>query len=184
MNLLTRRVFLEKLSAFAAGNFIASAAALSARANDNAEPHISFPIAPRDRIAIASYPFRAYIESPGNRDRNPSLPGMDLIQFPAEVVKKFGIHNIEPHSRHFRSLDPAYLATFREELSKRESGEHSRLCRREFLRRGSCGAEQSDRVREEMGGNCRQYWLPKHSRPQSARVELGTESAADGRQAS
>jgi len=118
MNLLTRRVFLEKLSAFAAGNFIASAAALSARANDNAEPHISFPIAPRDRIAIASYPFRAYIESPGNRDRNPSLPGMDLIQFPAEVVKKFGIHNIEPHSRHFRSLDPAYLATFREELSK------------------------------------------------------------------
>lgn len=118
MNSLTRRVFLEKLSALAAGNFLASAAALSARANDNPEPHIAFPSAPRDRIAIASYPFRAYIESPGNRDRNPSLPGMDLIQFPAEVVKKFGVHNIEPHSRHFRSLDSAYLAEFRDALSK------------------------------------------------------------------
>jgi sugar phosphate isomerase/epimerase len=118
MNLLTRRGFLEKLSALAAGNFIASTAKLSARANDNSEPHILFPSAPRDRVAIASYPFRAYIESPGNRDRNPSLPGMDLIRFPAEVVKKFDVHNIEPLSRHFRSLEPAYLAKFREELDK------------------------------------------------------------------
>ena len=88
------------------------------RANDNPEPHIPFPTAPRERIAIASYPFRAYIDIPGNRDPNKSLPGMDLIQFPAEVVKKFGVHNIEPHSRHFRSLDSDYLAKFSEELSK------------------------------------------------------------------
>ena len=118
MNSLTRRVFLERLSALAAGNFLSSAAALSARANDNPEPHIPFPTAPRERIAVASYPFRAYLDIPGNRDRNKSLPGMDLIQFPAEVVKKFGVHNIEPHSRHFRSLDSDYLAKFSEELSK------------------------------------------------------------------
>jgi sugar phosphate isomerase/epimerase len=118
MNSLTRRAFLARLSALAAGNFIANAAAVGARANDNAEPHISFPTAPRDRVAIASYPFRAYIESSGNRDRNPNLPGMDLIQFPAEVVKKFGVHNIEPHSRHFRSLDSDYLLKFRGELNK------------------------------------------------------------------
>jgi sugar phosphate isomerase/epimerase len=117
MNSLTRRGFLERLSALAAGNFIANAA-LSARATDNAEPYISFPTAPRDRIAIASYAFRAYIESPGNRDRNPSLAGMDLTQFPAEVVKKFGVHNIEPYGRHFRSLDANYLANFIEELHK------------------------------------------------------------------
>ena len=43
---------------------------------------------------------------------------MDLTEFPAEVVKKFNVHNIEPHSRHFRSLDPAYLASFREALDK------------------------------------------------------------------
>jgi sugar phosphate isomerase/epimerase len=102
----------------AAGDLMACTATLGARANDHPEPHISFPTAPRERIAIASYPFRAYIDTPGNRDRNPSLPGMDLIQFPAEVVKKFGVHNIEPHSRHFRSLDSTYLADFREALSK------------------------------------------------------------------
>jgi sugar phosphate isomerase/epimerase len=117
MNLLTRRHFLEKISALAAVNFIASAAS-STLANDAPGPHIAFPGAPRDRIAIASYPFRAYIDSPGNRDRNPGLPGMDLLQFPAEVVKKFGVHNIEPYSRHFRSLDSAYLAQFREALAK------------------------------------------------------------------
>ena len=114
---LTRRKFLENLSAVAAGNFIAGPALLAARASDP-EPHISFPTSPRDRIAVASYPFRAYINSPGNRDRNPSHPGMDLTQFPAEVVKKFGVHNIEPLSNHFASLDDSYLAKFREELSK------------------------------------------------------------------
>ena len=117
MNPLTRRAFLEKLSTLAAGSLV-PALSSGAFANAVAEPHIVFPTAPRDRIAVASYPFRAYIESPGNRDRNPSLPGMDLLQFPAEVVNKFGVHNIEPHSRHFRSLDSAYLAQFRQHLDK------------------------------------------------------------------
>ena len=117
LTLLTRRSFLEKASALAAGNLLATTVP-GAFANSNAEPHIPFPAAPRDRIAVASYPFRAYIESPGNRDRNASLPGMDLLQFPAEVAKKFGVHNVEPHSRHFRSLDSAYLAQFREALHK------------------------------------------------------------------
>jgi len=43
---------------------------------------------------------------------------MDLKDFAGEVVKKFNVHNIEPHNRHFRSLDPAYLASFREALEK------------------------------------------------------------------
>jgi sugar phosphate isomerase/epimerase len=43
---------------------------------------------------------------------------MDLTDFVAEVVKKFNVHNIEPHNRHFRSLDPAYLGSFREALGK------------------------------------------------------------------
>ena len=30
---------------------------------------------------------------------------MGLTDFPAEVVKKFNVHYIEPHSHHFRSLD-------------------------------------------------------------------------------
>jgi sugar phosphate isomerase/epimerase len=43
---------------------------------------------------------------------------MDLAEFASEVVKKFNVHNIEPHSRHFRSLDSAYLGQFREALTK------------------------------------------------------------------
>src|SRR5258708_20266233 len=43
---------------------------------------------------------------------------MDLTQFASEVARKFDVHNIEPHSRHFRSLDSAYLGKFREELAK------------------------------------------------------------------
>jgi sugar phosphate isomerase/epimerase len=82
------------------------------------EPHLSFPTSPRDRIAVASYPFRAYIESPANSNRNRSLPGMELTEFASHVVSRFNIHNIEPHSRHFRSLEPAYLAGFRDGLQK------------------------------------------------------------------
>jgi sugar phosphate isomerase/epimerase len=82
------------------------------------EPHITFPAHPRERICIASYPFRAYILSPDNRDRDTTLPGMNLLEFPAHVVAKFNIHNIEPHSRHFTSLQPDYLDDFRQILLK------------------------------------------------------------------
>jgi hypothetical protein len=43
---------------------------------------------------------------------------MDLTDFAGEVVKKFNVHNIEPHSRHFRSLDSAYLASLHDSLKK------------------------------------------------------------------
>ena len=82
------------------------------------EPRISFPSAPRDRVAVASYPFRAYIESPANRDRDRNLPGRDLTEFASEVVRKFDVHNIEPHNRHFHSLDSEYLSGFHEALRK------------------------------------------------------------------
>lgn len=123
MDSLTRRAFLEKLSALIAGGIVTSGMhdTFGAGRSDEStvsEPYISFPSAPRDRISVASYPFRAYIESPTNHERDRSLPGMDLTDFPAEVVKKFNVHNIEPHNRHFRSLDAAYLASFREALGK------------------------------------------------------------------
>jgi sugar phosphate isomerase/epimerase len=121
MNPITRRTFLETASAFAVSSCIASTVPSAAAADAPPQPNIPFPSAPRDRIAIASYPFRAYIECPRNRDRNPTLPGMDLTQFPAEVAKKFDIHNIEPYSPHFRSLDSDYLAKFRQELAKANS---------------------------------------------------------------
>lgn len=113
----TRRSFLETACTSATAAFLVSRAKFSLAAT-SPQPHITFPDAPRDRISVASYPFRAYIESPTNHDRDPKLPGMDLKDFPAEVVKKFDVHNIEPHSRHFHSLGPDYLATFRTALTK------------------------------------------------------------------
>lgn len=113
----TRRAFLEKLCAVTSGAFLANGMDVAFAATAP-QPHIVFPTAVRDRISVASYPFRAYIDSPTNRDRDPKLPGMDLKQFPAEVVRKFKVHNIEPHSRHFHSLEADYLATFRDALRK------------------------------------------------------------------
>jgi len=113
MNLMTRRRFVAHSWALAAGSAFAG---ISHSAFADAKPQIEFPSAPRDRIAVASYPFRAYINAPGNRDRDPKLPGMDLKDFAAEVVKKFNVRNIEPLSRHFSSLTNDYLAQFREAL--------------------------------------------------------------------
>jgi sugar phosphate isomerase/epimerase len=43
---------------------------------------------------------------------------MNLLEFPAHVAAKFNIHNIEPHSRHFTSLQPDYLESFQQVLQK------------------------------------------------------------------
>jgi sugar phosphate isomerase/epimerase len=43
---------------------------------------------------------------------------MDLTEFGAMVVKRFGLHNIEPLSSHFRSTDVAYLGELRETTEK------------------------------------------------------------------
>jgi sugar phosphate isomerase/epimerase len=82
-------------------------------------PDLKFPTAPRARLAVATWPFRAFIESPTNKwARNPKLPGMDLKEFGAMVVKKFGLHNIEPLDQHFRSTDMAYVHEVREATEK------------------------------------------------------------------
>jgi len=85
------------------------------------EPKMQFPSQPRDRLAVTSWPFRTYIESPTNRGRKTSVPGMDLKNFPAFVVEKFGVRNINPLADHFSSTDDAYLAAFREAVDKAHS---------------------------------------------------------------
>lgn len=117
MNSRTRRTFLKDLSALAATG-LAAAHLPVALADTDPEPHVLFPTHPRDRIAVPSYPFRAYIESPNNRDRDDDLPGMNLLDFPAHVVEKFNIHNIEPLSAHFTSMQPGYLDDFRKTMQK------------------------------------------------------------------
>jgi len=121
---ISRRSFLRwSLVAGTAATIAEAVSGVAAFASDsNARaPHIKFPTAVRDRIAVASWPFRAYIESSENKYRDKSLPAMDLKEFAANVVKEFNIHNIEPLSSHFSSTDKAYLNQFREAVDKAAS---------------------------------------------------------------
>jgi sugar phosphate isomerase/epimerase len=70
-------------------------------------PKMQFPVAARERIAIASYPFRDFI---AGRDEKSSGGKMELKDFAAHVSAKFNIKKIEPWSEHFRSLEKAYLS--------------------------------------------------------------------------
>lgn len=115
----SRREFLE---ASLIGWVSASASGRAAGKDSAAGPHLQFPTEPRQRLAVTSYPFRALIESPTNRERDSSKPGMDLKEFPAMIVKRFRVYNINPLSAHFSSTSPAYLEEFRTAVAK--AGSH------------------------------------------------------------
>ncbi len=116
---ISRRSFLRwsAIAGTAAGIAEAIPAAFASDSHARA-PHIKFPTAVRERIAVASWPFRAYLESADNKYRDKSQPGMDLKDFAAHVVKEFHIYNLEPLSSHFSSTLPDYLHQFREAVDK------------------------------------------------------------------
>lgn len=126
MSSLSRRKFLADSAVLATSATLSGAAFATspwADASPASEPHIAFPTEPRQRIAVSSWPFRAWIESPMNRwARKSNLPGMDLKDFAAMVAEKFNIHNIEPLAEHLSSTDAAYLAEFRAAVEK--AGSH------------------------------------------------------------
>lgn len=82
------------------------------------QPDLKFPTAARDRIAVATWPFRAEIESETNEYRDKKVPGMDLRDFAAKVRERFGVPGVEPLSAHFPSTDDDYLKGFREAIDK------------------------------------------------------------------
>jgi sugar phosphate isomerase/epimerase len=85
-------------------------------------PDLHFPENGRQRLAVTSYPFREFILSPENKSSDAQKQMMDLKDFPAFVVKEFGVYNINPLTSHFRSTDARYLDEFREAVSK--AGSH------------------------------------------------------------
>ncbi|MGA2591944.1 MAG: sugar phosphate isomerase/epimerase family protein [Bryobacteraceae bacterium] len=96
-------------------NFVKTCAALVAASTAHAAaPNMPFPTAARERLAVASYPFRNFMDRPGH-------PGIKLTDFAAMVVDKFGIHNIEPLSEHFPSTEPTYLAELRSAVERAHS---------------------------------------------------------------
>jgi sugar phosphate isomerase/epimerase len=65
----------------------------------------TFPADPRARIAVATYPFRAFLIAPGNKEIDPKKKGMDLAQFAKFVRTEFNVRGIEPLSTHFPSKE-------------------------------------------------------------------------------
>ena len=90
-----------------------TAEVLEADAHRLGGPNIKFPTAPRERLAVARWPFRAVIESPTNNYRDKKIAGMDLKDFAAGVKKEFGVPGVEPLSAHFPSTNEKYLYEFR-----------------------------------------------------------------------
>ena len=91
---------------------------------------MQFPPVPRERIAIASYPFRDFVA--GREDKSASGK-IELKDFAAHVSAKFNIRKIEPWSVHFRSLEKPYLEELRAAVAQAHGtivniavdGEHS-----------------------------------------------------------
>ena len=76
-----------------------------------ADPALRFPSAPRDRLAIASYSLRTLLRS------RSSTPKLDIKDFPAFVVDRFHVHNVEILGQHLPSADATYLADYRSRLT-------------------------------------------------------------------
>ena len=112
----TRREFLARTSIAAAGACFLPALSLSLT---NSQPAIKFPSQPRERVAVASYPFREFIAGAEHKNGNPT---MELKDFAAHVVERFQVHRIEPWSAHFPSTDAKYLDQFREAVTKAGAG--------------------------------------------------------------
>jgi sugar phosphate isomerase/epimerase len=114
----SRRDVLKSLAA------LGSATKLMALRQDtgNGRPNLSFPTDPRQRLSVTSWPFRAYIQTPTTHARDKSKPGMDLKEFAATVMQRFGVPNINPLADHFSSTEPAYLDAFRTAVEK--AGSH------------------------------------------------------------
>jgi sugar phosphate isomerase/epimerase len=111
----TRREFLSDSVALAAGAMLLPSLADAAPS----QPNVAFPSTVRDRLAVASYPFRDFIlpgESATPATKN--TPRMEITEFAAHVIERFQINKIEPWSHHFRSLEPNYLADFRTALDR------------------------------------------------------------------
>jgi len=105
---LRRRDFLKSAAASAVLPTLAFRSGWPAgRETQGRGPAVRFPTAARERIAVATYPFRDFIL--GRMDPHAVASKMPLKEFAGHVRAKFDVRRIEPWSAHFVSLEPAYL---------------------------------------------------------------------------
>jgi sugar phosphate isomerase/epimerase len=116
----SRREVLRSTAALAAGSLAFRANSFGTFLTPTGEqaPNLKFPTAGRERLAVASWPFRAEIESATNEYRDKRRPGMDLRDFAVKVREQFGVPGVEPLSAHFPSTEERYLLEFRAAIEK------------------------------------------------------------------
>jgi sugar phosphate isomerase/epimerase len=123
MSTSNRRQFIGQCAGAAAGAWFLPALA---RANAASEPALRFPSDPRQRVAVAAYPFREFIVGWKGWDGKtpspvPASQQMELKDFAAHVAEKFNVHHIEPWSPIFPSTDPKYLEQLRAAVERAHS---------------------------------------------------------------
>ena len=106
-----RRTFLAQSAKATAGLCLLGQQLSSASKDTEHGPDLKFPATPKERICIASYPFREFITGPDVKAG--AAPPMDLKDFAAHAKERFTIDKIEPWSGHFPSTDPKYIEQFR-----------------------------------------------------------------------
>ena len=95
---------------FLIGSTLAGCFAAPAQRSDQAK---------RDRIAIMSLCFsRVLKSSPTPADPNRTL---DVLDFPAMIAERYGVHYVEMQHSHFGSTEPEYLAEFRNRIKAAKS---------------------------------------------------------------
>jgi sugar phosphate isomerase/epimerase len=96
-------------------NFLIASALLTPiqRLSAAAAPNMRFPTTARDRLAVASWSFREHLDTAENRARKSHGSLMNLTDFPAMVVDRYKIHNVEILGQHMPSTTPAYLKELR-----------------------------------------------------------------------
>jgi sugar phosphate isomerase/epimerase len=112
----TRREFLSDSVALAAGTVLLPALAKASAS----QPGVIFPTNARERIAVASYPFRDFIVPTEDATASTlkAASKMEITEFAAHIIERFHVNKIEPWSHHFRSLDQKYLDGFRVALDR------------------------------------------------------------------
>lgn len=84
-------------------------------------PNMTFPVAARDRLAVASWSFREHLDLPENRAHKPQKSLIDVKQFAAMIADRYKIHNVELLGQHLPSTAPEYLKDLREAVRRANS---------------------------------------------------------------
>jgi sugar phosphate isomerase/epimerase len=176
MSTTTRRQFVAQCAGLAASTYFVSQSAWASGSG----PAVKFPVDPRQRVAVAAYPFREFVVGWKGRDgktpsKVPPAQQMELKDFAAHVVEKFNVHHIEPWSPVFPSTDPKYLEEFQAAVEKAHSaivnvavdGRHSQYA-----------MDSSERKQALIDSN---YWVDVGAALASPSVRTHIEAAKDSK---